>query len=189
MGRITAAATQRVACWKRDRTSEKRRIRWPATCRKFARSRRQPVGSKKSSDSQVIGLTDFAPKSGALFRPGVSVSLLDSAMARSHSGAQLPVLASANLGAKMNLLLQPWYLLLVLLSEWVRQQQEKVIEFQKAQIEILMKELGPQRIRLSDDQRRRLAVKGKVLGRKNLQELTTIVQADTILRWHRQLVV
>ena len=147
------------------------------------------VGSKKSSDSQIIGLTDFAPKSGALFRPGVSVSLLDSAMARSHSGAQLPVLASANLGAKMNLLLQPWYLLLVLLSEWVRQQQEKVIEFQKAQIEILMKELGPQRIRLSDDQRRRLAVKGKVLGRKNLQELTTIVQADTILRWHRQLVV
>ena len=89
----------------------------------------------------------------------------------------------------MNLLLQPWHLLLVLLSEWVRQQQDKVIEFQKAQIEILMKELGPQPIRLSDDQRRRLAVKGKVLGRKKLQELTTIVQADTILRWHRQLVV
>ena len=74
------------------------------------------------------------------------MSLLDTTMGRSHSEAQLPVLASANLEAKMNLLLQPWYLLVVLLSEWLRQQQEKVIEFQKAQIEILMKELGPQRI-------------------------------------------
>ncbi len=31
-------------------------------------------------------------------------------------------------------------------------------------------------------------VKGKVLGRKALSELTTIVTPDTILRWHRQLV-
>ena len=149
----------------------------------------EPVGSIKPSDSQIIGLTVFTAKSGALFRPGVSGALLDSAIGRSHSEALSAVVASANFEAKMNLLLHPWYLLLVLLSECVRQQQEKVIEFQRAQIEILMKELGPQRIRLSDDQRRRLAVKGKVLGRKKLQELTTIVQADTILRWHRQLVV
>jgi hypothetical protein len=105
------------------------------------------------------------------------VALLDAAMGRSHSEALSAVVASANFEAKMNLLLHPWYLLLVLLSEWVRQQQEKVIEFQRAQIEILMKDLGPQRIRLSDDQRRRLAVKGKVLGRKKLQELTTILHS------------
>jgi len=41
---------------------------------------------------------------------------------------------------------------------------------------------------LTDDQRRRLAVKGKALGRKTLGELTTIVTPDTILRGHRQLV-
>jgi len=41
---------------------------------------------------------------------------------------------------------------------------------------------------LNDDQRRRLAVKGKVLGRKALHEIATIVTPDTILRWHRQLV-
>jgi putative transposase len=41
---------------------------------------------------------------------------------------------------------------------------------------------------LNDDQRRRLAVKGKELGRKLLRELTTIVTPDTILRWHRELV-
>ena len=42
--------------------------------------------SKKSSDSQAIGLTGLAAKSGALFRPGVLVPLLDITMGRSHSG-------------------------------------------------------------------------------------------------------
>ncbi len=37
-------------------------------------------------------------------------------------------------------------------------------------------------------QRRRLAVKGKVLGRKALQQISTIVTLDTILRWHRELI-
>ena len=37
-------------------------------------------------------------------------------------------------------------------------------------------------------QRRRLAVKGKILGRKVLGEIGTSFTPDTILRWHRQLV-
>ena len=48
--------------------------------------------------------------------------------------------------------------------------------------------IGKKRIVLNDDQRRRLAVKGKILGRKALQEVATIVKPDTILRWHRMLV-
>ena len=44
------------------------------------------------------------------------------------------------------------------------------------------------RILLNDDQRRRLAVKGKVLGRKRLEEVGTLFTPDTILRWHRMLV-
>jgi putative transposase len=51
-----------------------------------------------------------------------------------------------------------------------------------------MQSQGKNRIRLTDDQRRMLAVKGKALGRKTLRELTTIVTPDTILRWHRELV-
>ena len=53
---------------------------------------------------------------------------------------------------------------------------------------ILKQKLGKKRILLSDDQRRQLAVKGKILGRKILEQLTTIVTPDTILRWHRELV-
>ena len=39
-----------------------------------------------------------------------------------------------------------------------------------------------QRILLTDDQRRRLAVKGKILGRKLLAEVGTVFTPDTILR-------
>ena len=53
---------------------------------------------------------------------------------------------------------------------------------------MLREKLGKKRILLNDDQRRRLAIKGKVLGRKMLREVAAIVSPDTILRWHRQLV-
>ena len=39
------------------------------------------------------------------------------------------------------------------------------------------------RILLNDAQRRRLAVKGKALGRSALRDLACIVTPDTILRW------
>ncbi|MBI5758456.1 MAG: hypothetical protein HZA46_08065 [Planctomycetales bacterium] len=48
--------------------------------------------------------------------------------------------------------------------------------------------LGKKRLRLNDDQRHRLAVKGKALGRWRLSELATVVTPDTILRWHRKLI-
>jgi hypothetical protein len=43
------------------------------------------------------------------------------------------------------------------------------------------------RLRLSRDQRRWLAVKGRILGRKWLRETGTLFTPDTILRWHRTL--
>ncbi len=68
----------------------------------------------------------------------------------------------------------------------VNQHRTGLIEFQSAQITALLEKLGKNRILLTDDQRRLQAVKGKSIGRKALQELTTIVTADTILRWHRE---
>ncbi len=88
----------------------------------------------------------------------------------------------------MNEILQPWQLLLAILSGWIHHRQQKMIEFQNDQIISLMKSQGKKRLLLTDDQRRLLAVKGKALGRKTLRELTTIVTPDTILRWHRELV-
>ena len=47
---------------------------------------------------------------------------------------------------------------------------------------------GSRRLRLTDDRRRRLAVKGHVLGRRHLAAVAGLVTPDTILRWYRRLV-
>jgi len=54
---------------------------------------------------------------------------------------------------------------------------------------VLRRQLGQQRIQFTDADRRRLAVRGYRLGRQVLLQIATIVTPDTILRWHRQLIV
>ncbi len=88
----------------------------------------------------------------------------------------------------MNFLLQPWHVLLAILAGWVNRQQQQAIEYLRTENQVLKERLGKQRILLNDDQRRRLAVKGKLLGRKALAEIGTLFTPDTILRWHRELV-
>jgi hypothetical protein len=88
----------------------------------------------------------------------------------------------------MNFILQPWQLLLLILAGWINRQHQAIIEFQRIEIEVHKEKLGKKRILLNDDQRRRLAVKGKILGRKVLAEISTIFTPDTILRWHRELI-
>jgi hypothetical protein len=43
-------------------------------------------------------------------------------------------------------------------------------------------------MRLNDNQRRRLALKAKALGRKGLAEVASIVTPETLLAWHRKLI-
>lgn len=88
----------------------------------------------------------------------------------------------------MSYVLQPWHLLLSILAGWMNDEQRKWIEYLRTENQVLREKLGKKRILLNDDQRRRLAVQGKVLGRKLLDEIGTIFTPDTILRWHRQLV-
>jgi hypothetical protein len=80
----------------------------------------------------------------------------------------------------MSYVFQPWQLLLMILSGWVFQQLQQIIDFQQVEIELLREKLGKKRIVLNDDQRRCLAVKGKVLGRKVLQQIGTLFTPDTI---------
>jgi putative transposase len=84
--------------------------------------------------------------------------------------------------------LQPWHLLLLVIAGRAQQDQQKTIDYLFAENEILRKKLGKKRILLTDAERRRLAVKGKTLGRRLLEQLATIVTPDTILRWHRTLI-
>ena len=88
----------------------------------------------------------------------------------------------------MNLVLQPWHLVTIFLASWINRQQQEVIEYLRTENAVLKEKLGKKRIMLNNDQRRRLAVKGKILGRKVLDKVGTLFTPDTILRWHRQLV-
>jgi putative transposase len=63
-----------------------------------------------------------------------------------------------------------------------------VIEYLRTENQVLKEAYGKGRIRLNDDQRRKLGVKGRILGRKALGEIGTSFTPDTILRWHRLLV-
>ncbi len=84
--------------------------------------------------------------------------------------------------------LNPWHILLLATAGWMNREQAEVVEYLKAENRILRELLGRKRPRLNDDQRRRLAVLGKSLGRKLLSTCCSIVTPDTILRWHRKLI-
>src|SRR5262249_1715756 len=84
--------------------------------------------------------------------------------------------------------LSPMRVLLVTLSGFVNRQQQHVIEYLVEENRVLKGQLTGRRLRLTDEQRRRLAVKGRCLGRRALRQVATIVTPDTILRWHRQLI-
>ena len=84
--------------------------------------------------------------------------------------------------------LSTFHFLVMLCSGAINREQLQAIEFLQTECAVLRQLLGKKRLRLNDEQRRRLAVKGKSLGRSRLAELATIVTPDTILRWHRTLI-
>ena len=84
--------------------------------------------------------------------------------------------------------LYPLQVLLVTLAGWVNRHQQHVIEYLVEENRVLKEQVKGRRLRLTDDQRRRLAAKGRRLGGRVLRQVATIVTPDTILRWHRQLI-
>jgi hypothetical protein len=74
----------------------------------------------------------------------------------------------------MKFILQPWQLMLTFLASCVNRQQQEVIEYLRTENAVLKEKFGKKRILLTDDQRCRLAVKGKLLGRKQLEQVGTL---------------
>jgi putative transposase len=84
--------------------------------------------------------------------------------------------------------IQPFHLLVIALAGWLNRQQQAVIDYLIEENRVLKDQLEGQRLRFTDEQRIRLAVKAKVLGRRALDELETLVTPDTLLAWHRKLI-
>ncbi len=76
----------------------------------------------------------------------------------------------------MSMRFQPWQLLSVILAGILNERQQRSIEYLREENRVLRQQLGKKRIRLTDDQRRRLAAKGKALGRKLVLPKYSIMQ-------------
>jgi transposase InsO family protein len=76
----------------------------------------------------------------------------------------------------------------MMFSGWVNRHQQMVIDYLLEENRVLREIRKGKRIRLNDNQRRRLAMKGKILGRRLLFKFATIVTPDTLLAWHRKLI-
>jgi hypothetical protein len=79
-----------------------------------------------------------------------------------------------------------WFAVLI---GWLDRQEREALAYLIEENRVLRRQLGGQRLRLTDDDRRRLAVRAFRLGRQALRHVATIVTPDPLLRWRRQLLI
>src|SRR5688500_5840199 len=78
--------------------------------------------------------------------------------------------------------------MLLTVTSWLDQREREVLAYLIEENRVLRRQLGGRRLRLTDEDRRKLAARAYQLGRAALREIATIVTPDTSLRWHRQLI-
>src|SRR5947209_15190304 len=78
--------------------------------------------------------------------------------------------------------------MLMAFAGWWSDQRQAAVAYLVEENRILRAQLRGRRVRLTDEDRCRLARAGQRLGRRLLRQVATIVTPDTILRWHRQLI-
>ena len=79
-------------------------------------------------------------------------------------------------------------MVLGVLTGWLDSREREAIAYLIEENRLLRRQLGTRRLRLTDDDRRRLAARVYRVGRAALREIATIATPDTLLRWHRQLI-
>ena len=88
----------------------------------------------------------------------------------------------------MRNVLNPFQFVVIALAGWMNQKQQHAIEYLREENRVLREQLGTRRLRFTDDQRRRLAAKAKLVGRRLLNDIADLVTPDTLLAWHRKLI-
>ena len=79
-------------------------------------------------------------------------------------------------------------MVLGVLTGWLDRRERDAIAYLIEENRLLRRQLGGRRLRLTDDDRRRLAARAYRVGRAALRRIGTIATPDTLLRWHRQLI-
>ena len=79
-------------------------------------------------------------------------------------------------------------MVLGVLTGWLERREREAIAYLIEENRLLRHQLGTRRLRLTDDDRRRLAARAYRVGRAALREIATIATPDTLLRWHRRLI-
>jgi hypothetical protein len=79
-------------------------------------------------------------------------------------------------------------MLLLCIIGWLDCREREALAYLVEENRFLRRQLGRRRLRFTDDDRRRFAMRAHKLGRAALRDVATIVTPDTVLRWHRQLV-
>jgi hypothetical protein len=110
-------------------------------------------------------------------RSGAFLTEFNGSFGPSRDGATLPSVS--------NLV---FHLCVSAVAGWINRGQQRVIEYLVEENQVLRDELGGRRLRLTDKQRRRLAVRARALGRRAPMEVACIVTPDTLLRWYKCLV-
>ena len=78
-------------------------------------------------------------------------------------------------------------MLIAMVAGWVPRHQQPVISYLIEENRVLKAQLGGQRLRLTDTERRRLATLAHPLSRERLKAVATIATPDTLLRWYKRL--
>src|SRR5262249_45392031 len=79
-------------------------------------------------------------------------------------------------------------ILLLIITGWLDRREREKLAYLIEENRVLRRQIGGRRLRLTDDDRRRLAARAHRLGRQALRNVATLVTPDTLLRWHRQLI-
>ena len=74
------------------------------------------------------------------------------------------------------------------MAGWVNSGQLEVIDFLQEETACSASSSAAGACGSPDDQRQRLAVKGRIVGRRQLTEFAGLVTPNTILRWYRELI-
>jgi transposase InsO family protein len=88
----------------------------------------------------------------------------------------------------MRNVLSPFQFVVIAIAGWMNQRQQYAIDYLREENRVLREQLGTRRLRVTDDQRRRLAAKAKLVGRRVLNDIADLVTPDTLLAWHRKLI-